>query len=515
MSNFLIRQLADSIAGRSIGNTFGIPGSGSSLVLIDALEQRGVSFHTVQHEGAAAIMAGTVGRLTGVAGVAVSIKGPGLANMVPGLALCHLESFPLVAISEAYSPGAPRHRAHKRMDQPALVAACTKACILPDESDQVFNRAAGLAETENPGPVLLELPDRPIAGRVQCPADSAPVQAGLPEVLAQCRRPVLIVGSLGIRLGLSESLNRLKIPVFSTAAAKGVVDETLTHAAGVCTGVGLKLTAEAALLPKADCVIAIGLRAREMLGVAAFGVPIVAIDSATDDGAAEWKFGDVLPPSMVSEVLAQLEGLCWGQDEIRCAHEATAGALGNGVFLPAHVLAAIERRFGADVRVVLDTGNFCTVAEHVCLARRPNDVLLSGQARYMGVGLPMAIAAAVQDRTRPVVLVAGDGGIGPWIGELRLAIALGLSLLVVLVSDGGFSSIRGRAVRDGLTLKPLTPVNASWLAVMEGFGLPGAVALDSDAFERVIDAWKPADGPAYVEARFQAQPYDAMIAGVR
>lgn len=515
MSSFLIRQIADSIAGRSISNVFGIPGSGASLVLIDALEQWGVSFHTVQHEGAAAIMAGTVGRLTGTAGVAVSIKGPGLANMVPGLSLCHLESFPLVAISEAYSPGTPRHRAHKRMDQPALVAACTKACIIPDESDQVFDRAADLAEAESPAPVLLELPDKPIAGKVQSSADSAPVKPVLPKVLTQCRRPVLIVGTLGIRLGLSESLNRLMVPVFSTAAAKGVVDETLAHSAGVCTGVGLKLTAEAALLPKADCVVAIGLRAREMLGVAAFGVPVVAIDIATDDGGAEWKFGDILPTAMVLAVLEQLQGLCWGQEEIRRTHEATKGALANGAFLPSHVLAAIERRFGADVRVVLDTGNFCTVAEHLCLARRPNDVLLAGQARYMGVGLPMAIAAALQDRARPVVLVAGDGGMGPWIGELRLAIALGLSLLVVLVSDGGFSSIRGRAVRDGLTLKPLTPANASWLAVMEGFGLPGAAVLDSDAFERVIDAWKPADGPAYIEARFQLQPYDAMIAGVR
>jgi acetolactate synthase-1/2/3 large subunit len=506
--------IAEKIAQRGIRHAFGVPGGGVSLTLIDSLEHVGIQFHTVQHEGAAAVMAGTTGHLSGVAGVAISIKGPGLTNMVPGMALCHFESFPMVALAEAYPPGTPAFRAHKRMDQQTLTVACSKAQILLDDAGGAFDLAATIAESESPGPVLLELLDQPV-GHVPARAEPVPDNRVLPRTVETCERPIVVVGALGQRLGLSGALNQLSVPVFSTAAAKGVVDETLPHSAGVFTGVGLEHTAEAKLFKKADYIVAIGLRAREMLGVAAFGVPVLAFDAIQDAGATEWKFGETLPPRLAPAALAQISDRQWGLDEVLQARKATTKALSNGAFLPAHVFAAIERHFGAERRVVLDTGNFCTVGEHLCMARRPNDVLLSGQGRYMGVGLPMAIASAMHDTARPTVLVVGDGGIGPWIGEIRLAVALKLPLLIIMVSDGGFSSIRGRALRDGLTLKPLSPANPSWLAVMAGFGLVGCEVTDIDSLAGAISTWCANDGPGYVEARFDATPYDAMTYGIR
>ena len=81
-----LQKLAEQIASRNTRFVFGIPGSGPSLDLIDALEKHGVGFHLTHFEGSAALMAGAVGKLSGKSGVAVSIKGPGLTNMLPGLA---------------------------------------------------------------------------------------------------------------------------------------------------------------------------------------------------------------------------------------------------------------------------------------------------------------------------------------------------------------------------------------------------------------------------------------------
>ena len=74
-----LHVLADGMAEEGVSRVFGIPGSGSSLTLLDALEQREVPFCLTHFEGSAALMAGAVGRLSGRAGVAIGIYygGPG------------------------------------------------------------------------------------------------------------------------------------------------------------------------------------------------------------------------------------------------------------------------------------------------------------------------------------------------------------------------------------------------------------------------------------------------------
>ena len=87
----------------------------------------------------------------------------------------------------------------------------------------------------------------------------------LRELLRNAKRPVVIAGALASRAGLGAALAKLNFPVFSTAAAKGIVDERAPNAAGLWTGVGLELTPEHVLLPQADLIIGIGLTARESL----------------------------------------------------------------------------------------------------------------------------------------------------------------------------------------------------------------------------------------------------------
>ena len=50
----------------------------------------------------------------------------------------------------------------------------------------------------------------------------------------------------------------------------------------------------------------------------------------------------------------------------------------------------------------------------------------------------------------------GDGGIGMFVADLKLAVQYRLPLLVVLMRDGYFGSIRTRSLRDGLTERPVT-----------------------------------------------------------
>jgi acetolactate synthase-1/2/3 large subunit len=66
----------------------------------------------------------------------------------------------------------------------------------------------------------------------------------------------------------------------------------------------------------------------------------------------------------------------------------------------------------------------------------------------MGYGLPAAVAAAIRFRDRPVVCVAGDGDFLMNGQELATAAQYGADLLVILVDNGSYGTIRMHQERE-------------------------------------------------------------------
>ena len=517
MSRF--NSLADDIAARSAGPVFGVPGSGATLSLLDRLEKLGHEFVLTHFEGAAAIMAGTVGRLSGRAGVALSIKGPGVTNMVPGLAVSAFESFPLVAVVEAYGAAAPMAKAHKRIDQAALTVTVSKAITQFASGGPTFGELAALAEAETPGPVILELAEPAPQSGTALPGPAYPLRGGDPagvlRLLEKARRPIVVAGALALRVGLSERLAKLTVPVFTTAAAKGLVDERLPNSAGVYTGVGLELSPEHELFDHADLVVCIGMRPSEVLTTRPFAKPAVNLGVTAEPGSEAFTFAAVAGLDAADELMAQLEEKSWGLDLVAAAQERIERAMLANPFLPAHVFARVQAHFQRDVRGVFDTGYFCTIAEHAWRAPTASHCLMSGQGRYMGTGIPMGLGAAICDRSLPTAVFVGDGGIGPFVAEAKIAVERRLPVLFCLMTDGRFASLRTRALRDHMTERPLTMVQPSWRSVFDGFGMKAMCAADESAVADALAAWAPAQGPAYLEVSFDPNPYEAMVQGIR
>ena len=488
----LLTGLAAEIARHGVDHAFGVPGGGASLELIDALTREAVTFHSTAHEGAAAVMAGTFGRLTGKAGVASAIKGPGLANMVPGMAACQLESWPMVAMTEAYGPDAAK--AHKRMDHAALASGVSKGHAGLSSDGPGFADLAALAEAETPAPVLLDLVERPTVLPPSTTSDLAPPL----DAIASAERPVVIAGTMAIRAGWSDRLNALQLPVFSTAAAKGVVDETLPHAAGVYTGVGLERVPEATLLARADLVVGLGLRDAELLSGPAFEVPFVNVET----------------PS-AGALFDMLADKPWGVDDVVSATGALRRYMLDDGFLPAHAVRAVAAAFPDGVRVVIDTGYFCTIAEHAWQAPQADRCLSSGSGRYMGIGLAQAVGAALIDDSVPTVLLAGDGGIGPFFAEARLVAEARRPLVVLHMSDGGYGSVRTRAVSANLTQAPLLFADRGWRAAFDGIGFATTRVESEDRLAAALAGWRPAEAPLFVELPFDPDAYQAMVRGIR
>jgi len=66
----------------------------------------------------------------------------------------------------------------------------------------------------------------------------------------------------------------------------------------------------------------------------------------------------------------------------------------------------------------------------------------------MGYGLPAAVAAALRFKDRPVVCVAGDGDFLMTGQELATAAQYGADLLVILVDNQSYGTIRMHQERD-------------------------------------------------------------------
>ena len=66
----------------------------------------------------------------------------------------------------------------------------------------------------------------------------------------------------------------------------------------------------------------------------------------------------------------------------------------------------------------------------------------------MGYGLPAAVAAALRFKDRPVVCVAGDGDFLMNGQELATAAQYGADLLVILVDNGAYGTIRMHQERE-------------------------------------------------------------------
>ena len=103
-----------------------MPGTGSSLDVIEAIRRRGIEFVSTHHPGAAILMAATDGDLSDRPGVCLVPQGSGLAGAVSALALAHLDRAPLIALSECPPRFGRCAGAGRVLDHPQVLRGVTK-----------------------------------------------------------------------------------------------------------------------------------------------------------------------------------------------------------------------------------------------------------------------------------------------------------------------------------------------------------------------------------------------------
>jgi acetolactate synthase-1/2/3 large subunit len=177
--------------------------------------------------------------------------------------------------------------------------------------------------------------------------------------------------------------------------------------------------------------------------------------------------------------------------EANLRHEPMEGPVDLG-----EIMAFLRRRLPADTVQTCGAGNF-TVWAHRFAEFQQYGTQACPRSGSMGYGLAAAVAAKLIHPDRVAVCFTGDGDFVMSSPELATAVQYGLPILVLLVNNGMYATIRMHQERQypkrviGTDLR-----NPDFLALAEAYGAFGErVERTADfegAFERALSSGKPA-----------------------
>jgi acetolactate synthase-1/2/3 large subunit len=178
-------------------------------------------------------------------------------------------------------------------------------------------------------------------------------------------------------------------------------------------------------------------------------VPLVHMDTVAADVLPEGAMQVVSGPENWFKILASLRSSPSMVSLAREARENIARELKSAIngFTPATVLSVLRDLLPEETVVTADVGSHLHLLGQMWDTTDSGKLIMTNGWSSMGFGLPAAIAAAMANRTAPVVCVTGDGGLMMNTGEMMTARRYGLKIIVVVLSDGELNLIRiARAV---------------------------------------------------------------------
>ena len=533
MTGTLAQGLAAACRERGVRRAFGVPGGASSLDVIDAFAAEGIDFVLTHGETSATLMAAVTAELGGAPGVVVTGVGPGAASAVNGIAYAALERAPVLLVTDALAEAAEGHHAlHQRFDQRALFAPLVKGYDRPEPGDgpEGIDRLLDTAMAHPAGPVQLDLTTAaataPEAKRRRA-AKKAPKDFDLVALaearglLAKAQRPLIVAGMEARGRAASAALRvlvqLLGCPVMTTYKAKGAVADADPLVVGCFTGA----SADARCLDRADLLIFFGLDPIELLpGRWRFEGPVLAL--AAHDGydypaAPAAALTGPLDRSAVA-LMEDAQPAGWSELEIaalRSRLRAGFAMTGLGRRTAEDVVSAVRHAAPARARLTVDSGAHMFSAMGLWQADEPNDVLKSNGLSTMGFALPAAIAAALEEPTRPVIAMTGDGGLHMCLAELATAARLGCRIAVVVFNDSALSLIDIKQQRQQRESRGVRFGTMDHAKVAAGLGCWGWSVGATDALAPVLAEAFAHDGPALVDVTVDPEAYSAQYEALR
>jgi acetolactate synthase I/II/III large subunit len=488
VATLLVRYLEK----RGVSHVFGLCGH-TNIAVLAAMAGTRVHFVNTRHEQVAAHAAEGYARASGKAAVLLTHLGPGLTNAATGVANAALDCIPMVVIAgdvpSHYFGKHPHQEVNLHSDgaQFEIYRPFVKRAWRvghPELLPEIIDKAFRLAESGQPGPVLVDVPMEVFSAAID-PALFDRLEGNTPSLrkptidedsarqivraLGEARHPLLYVGG-GVVLAraageLRAFVDHLGIPVAHSLMGKGALADDHPLLLGMSGYWGTKLTNQTCLT--ADWVLGLGTRFKEADCSSwyrdyTFNMPptkLIHIDIEpaeigrnfpTEIGVvADLKQALVVLLRVAQELYpagrkpgAITEAIATFRREFADGNRAMATSDAFPM-MPERILAEVRAALPRDAIMTLDVGwNKNGVGQQFPIYT-PGSVLIPGGYATMGFGPPAAIGAKLACPDRVVLSLVGDGGFGQNPAALATAVEEKLAIIWLIMNNNAYGTIGG------------------------------------------------------------------------
>ncbi len=459
--------MVETMVNWGVTKVFGMVGH-SNLGFADAMkrqEEKGnLNFYGIRHEGAAAFAASAYGKLTGKPAACFTIAGPGATNLYTGMWDAKVDRAPFLALTGQVATQVVGTGNFQEVD---LVQAFNTVAEF-NQRVQGNSKHAELMSLAIKHAILkrdvshLTFPDE--VQELQAPVNSkaqhstnriTPMEIAPPKEMADkavdliqnSKRPLIIMGH-GARahkksiVAFAESLNAAVVTTFK---GKGLIADSHPLGCGVLGRSGTPIASW--FMNEADLLIVFGASFSNHTGIT-YKKPTIQIDF---DPLALSKFHEVDVAvwgeiSRTLEILSsELKGktstidqkeeieerwnLWKAEKEKRLTETSENGLSSIAIF------EAMNKVAPKDAVMCVDVGNNAYSFGRY-FEPEQQDFLMSGYLGSIGFALPAAMGAwAAVGNTRPVVAVAGDGGLCQYLAEITTLVKYNMPVKLIVLNN--------------------------------------------------------------------------------
>lgn len=513
--------LVECLKKQGVEVIFGVPGSPTREIYAALNKNRQTIHHiTSRHEGGASFMANGYARISGKVGVCLTIPGPGASNAYTGILEAYTNSVPLLLITaqnESYYLRKDPAKMMHGLDQLAAFSPVTKymqSVERVEEIPEAVHNIFGALRSGRPKPALLQIardalkaeanlkiPDRNNGVRLR--ATDKQIE-GIIDLLSRSTRPFILAGGGVFHSGASAELKEfaelIHAPVATTAMGKGAISESENLSLGYIGDRPAR-----AAMADADLVFAIGTRFVQMdTDGWSLKIPgsLIHIEADSEEIGKEYtpKVGIGADSKLVLRQLLHAikkikpsENFIDWENIINKLKRDTKRERGS--------------RYLRQLREVMDSDAILSVDVHwegfsACSAfevYHANTFLHSPISVTMGYALPVAIGAKVACPNRKVVVFCGDGGFMASSPELATAMKYALNIVVILINDNAFGTIKDVQRRHFGDTLGVDLHNPDFVKFAQSFGAYGLKVKAPHQFKSTIRKALGLDKPVVVE----------------
>jgi acetolactate synthase-1/2/3 large subunit len=477
---------------RDHSNIFTVSGAGN-LAIIHEIKKLGKSKLICNlHEQACTIAAYSNARLKNDIGVAIVTTGPGGTNAITGVATAWLDSVPILVISgqvpikQTVAKLKEDRRLYLRTNGIQeiniidVVKPITKFAMTVDDPKRIryyLEQAILAAKDGRPGPVWLDIPQDIQSADIGDPAHLEKFEIILPEIISKNRyvtkdvlnlisnatRPIIIWG-YGVEASHCEDTMRkfcdiLKAPLLVSWKTIDDVEETYPYYIGRFGIFGQR--AANLTVQNADLIINIGSR----LGIPQIGyneadfareAKIITVDVDFNENTKYQRNPDISinlsVDNFLSSILNDISSIqlpswnqwlttCleWKQKYPVCLPEYKDEKFVNSYYLIDALSDLMEE---GDIFIPNASGTAYTCTHQAFKVKKGQKIITSNNLAEMGYDLPAVIGVAVENPSKRVVLVTGDGSLQMNIQELQTIINYKLNVKIIYLNNCGYMTIR-------------------------------------------------------------------------